>query len=261
MRLILHPGFHKTGTSSLQAFLFANRARLAPWCRLVLAPELAAPLRHATRFATRGDPLDLAAFTADFAELCQSIASEDLSGRTLAISCEGLSGRTPGKNGIRDYRAAEPLAQAMQRVIRAVWGRRAETILVYTTRAPGPWLSSAWRHNLRGYRITEDFAQFCERYAAAADLPAVVARIAAALPKTRVQGVALEDVQDCPAGPAEAILRLLDLPAPVLAGLEDPGLRNRGGSEDEALAMLALNRSRLDDAEVKARKAALRRKG
>ncbi len=261
MRLILHPGFHKTGTSSLQAMLRANRARLAPWCRIVLEQELAEPLRHATRFASGGDPFDLAAFTAGFAGLCQTLAAEETPARALVISCEGLSGRTPGKNGIRDYGAAVPLAQAMQRAVRAVWGRRARPVFLYTTRAPGAWLSSAWRHNLWGYRITEDFATFSTQYAAAADLEAMVRALAAALPKAQVQGVALEAVQDCPAGPAEAILRLLDLPAPLRAGLENPGPRNRGWTEAEAQALLALNRSDLDDADVKAQKAALRRRG
>ncbi len=35
MQVILHAGFHKTGTSSVQRFLAANRTRLAPAARVL----------------------------------------------------------------------------------------------------------------------------------------------------------------------------------------------------------------------------------
>lgn len=141
MRIIVHPGFHKTGTSSLQACLAANRAALAERLRLVLLDELPAPVRCATRFAVGLDPLDLAAFTASFCETCEGLA--DTAAPAIVISCEGLSGRTPGKHGIIDYAAALPLAQAMERGFQAVFGRSADVTFLYTTRARQPWLHSA----------------------------------------------------------------------------------------------------------------------
>lgn len=257
MRVILHPGFHKTGTSSLQACLAANRAALAPYCRIVLQDELTPPLRHATRFCLEHDPLDLASFTATFAETCQKLAREDA--QTLVMSCEGLSGRTPGKNGVKTYAAAPPLAFAMQDAIRAVWGRKTDLTLLYTTRDAESWLSSAWRHNLWGYRVTEDFPAFREIYGKAADFTAITSQISAGLKWAQLQIAPLHSVENAAAGPAEAILRLLPLPEDLRPTLINPGLRNNGRSEAISAAFLALNRSGLSDDELKRRKAALLR--
>lgn len=255
MRIILHAGFHKTGTSSLQAILARHRAALLPHARLVLHDEMAEALKRATRFAVGGDPFDLAGFNAAFVGLCERLASEGH--QTMILSCEGLSGRTPGKKGITDYSAAIPLAQAMSDCVAAVFGDRADQQFLYTTRDPESWLYSAWRHNLAGYRVTEDFETFRTACAGAADFPPIIKALRAALPRATLTDVALEDVCDSPAGPAEAVLRLLDLPADLRDRIKDIGVRNAGRSSEISDQLLALNRSTLTDAEVKAAKAAL----
>lgn len=255
MRIILHAGFHKTGTSSLQAILARHRAALLPHARLVLHDEMADALKRATRFAMGGDPFDLAGFNMAFVELCERLAAEGHS--TLILSCEGLSGRTPGKRGITDYSAAVPLAQAMFDCVAAVFGDKAEQQFLYTTRNAESWLYSAWRHNLAGYRVTEDFDSFRNRCAKAADFAALIGDLTAALPAAQVIAVALEEVRDLPAGPADAVLRLLDLPDDLRRKIRDTGIRNAGRSAEVSAQLLALNRSDLTDAEVKASKAAL----
>ena len=258
MRVILHPGFHKTGTSSLQACLAANRTTLAPHARIVLLDELTEACRCATHYCISHDPFDLAGFTGAFAQMCEDVAAN---AQTLLISCEGLSGRTPGKKGIVDYRAAVPLAAAMAEGVKAVFGGKTKLTLVYTTRQSPGWMSSAWRHNLYGYRITEDFDAFCNRCAGAADFAAITGAVAQKLRRAEVISVPLETVQDAALGPAEAVLHLLDLPAALRASLRNPGLRNAGRDTDTTAAMLALNRSDLPDDEVKRRKLALVRRG
>src|SRR3989338_5710108 len=181
MRIILHAGFHKTGTSSLQAILARHRAALLPHARLVLHDEMADVLKRATRFAVGGDPFDLAGFNAAFVALCERLATEGH--QTLILSCEGLSGRTPGKKGINDYSAALPLAQAMSACVKAVFGAKAEQHFLYTTRDAESWLYSAWRHNLAGYRVTEDLDSFRSTCAKAADFPALIANLTTALPR------------------------------------------------------------------------------
>ena len=259
MRVILHPGFHKTGTSSLQACLAANRAALAPHARIVMLDELAEAVRTATRYSTGQDVFDLAGFSAAFASTLQTIATEGA--QTLLISCEGLSGRTPGKKGIVDYCAALPLAQAMTGGVKAVFGAKAKLTLIYTTRTAPGWFYSAWRHNLFGYRVTEDFDSFCQRCAGAADFDSITSEIAQKLRWAEVISVPLEQVQDAALGPAEAVLALLNLPDSLLTSLRNPGQRNVGRDQAVTEALLALNRSELSDAEIKQRKDALVRPG
>ena len=255
MRIILHPGFHKTGTSSLQAYLTANRAALAAHVRIVLLDELKEPLRFATHFSIGQDPFDLAGFTASFAQHCEGWAAE--AAQTLVISCEGLSGRTPGKRGIMDYAAAAPLASSMERAIKAVFGGKVDLTYLYTTREPDAWLSSAWRHNLMGYRVTEDFETFCALYGRSADFAAIIDQIRGVLRRAKLVVTPLETVSAAPAGPAEAILHLLDLPQGLRAGLHNPGLRNAGITAGQAAQLLAINRSDVTDADAKRLKASV----
>lgn len=242
----MHPGFHKTGTSSLQASLAINRAALSGHARIVLLDELKEPLRFATRFAVGHDPFDLAGFTASIATLCDGLAQTPA--QTLVISCEGLSGRTPGKNGILDYTAAIPLAGAIETAMRAVFGGKIDLTFLYTTRGAGPWINSAWRHNLAGYRITDDFDAFCARYRKAANFRAITDQIAANLRKAKVIVTPLEQVFE---HPATAVLHLLDLPAGLTETLRNPGIKNAGISDTLAAELLAINRSPVTDAEAK----------
>lgn len=250
----MHPGFHKTGTSSLQAYLGANRAALADHVRIVLLDELKDPLRFATHYSIGQDPFELAGFTSSFAHICEGLLAEPAP--TIVISCEGLSGRTPGKRGIMDYAAAAPLAGAMERAIKATLGKVDLTFL-YTTRAPDDWLSSAWRHNLVGYRVTEDFPTFCATYGKAADFGAITDQIRGVLRRAKLVVTPLETVSAALAGPAEAILQLLDLPHDLRATLRNPGLRNTGITPAQAARLLAINRSEVSDETAKRQKSAV----
>lgn len=250
MRIIVHPGFHKTGTSSLQAYLAANRAALSGYARIVLLDELQEPLRFATHFCIGRDPFDLAGFTASFADVCEDLAQKPV--QTVVISCEGLSGRTPGKRGIMDYAAAVPLANAMKMAISAVFGSKIDLTFLYTTRTAVPWLNSAWRHNLVGYRITQDFTAFCAEFAKAADFDRITDQVARNVGGAAVIVTPLEQVMH---QPAKAVLQLLNLPVDAIARLREPGLKNAGISQALATEILAINRSSVTDAEAKRLKA------
>lgn len=102
--LILHAGFHKTGTSSLQQTLKTNRGALKTHCNLVLKFRLK-ELLHATRgYSTWRDPLSLAklAHRADTWLADQP----DYMHRGLIASAEEFAGHMPGREGIDDYSAA-----------------------------------------------------------------------------------------------------------------------------------------------------------
>lgn len=253
MKVTLHPGFHKTGTSSLQAVLRTNRRRLAPFAEILLLGNLRAAVAAATRFAQSRDAADLLAFRAGFTE---AIAPHRAA-PALILSCEGLSGRTPGKLGIADYRAALPLCQAMAEVLEAAFGADLDLTLVFTTRAPAAWLHSAWRHNLAGYRVTDGFEDWSARYADAAAFGRITEGVEALLPGHRVLTLPMEAAEQDRIGPAGPFLRQAGVPQRRLDRLGVAGLHNAGPDAEVAEALLALNRSNLGTADLKAAKAAL----
>lgn len=147
----LHVGFHKTGTTSLQALLAANRARLG--AVLVNHDDAAImPLRAAClAFEKSRDPASGRAITAQARRLFDSVQ-----GDRLVISSEILCGPIPSpkRKGAVYEAAAESLKWLQE-------GAGGHSLRFHAcTRNEGKWMSSLYRHLLRtrGLALTE--AQF-----------------------------------------------------------------------------------------------------
>ncbi|ROT99391.1 hypothetical protein [Histidinibacterium lentulum] len=248
-RILLHPGFHKTGTSSAQHFLWHNRERLAPVARLYLLRHLRLVADAAMRYARKRQVADLVAAAGSLTEVLADAPGD----RHLVLSCEGLSGHIPGWPDVADYGAAAEILPVLVQVLReSLSGHECHVVL--TTRAPEAWLSSAWRHLLIGTRLREDWPVFARRYHRAADLDGAARRIASALAPLPVTCLPLERAREHPLGPGGALLELAGLSS---EGLLPVGHGNRGPDADLARELLALNRSGLTTEDLKARKQAL----
>lgn len=257
--VLLHAGFHKTGTTSLQACLDANRAALAPRWRVEVLSGNAAlrPVTEAARrFSLTRDAVDLALF--------QGLAAAWLAERPgrdggLMISSEDFAGHMPGARGVVDYGAAVPLATAFAAAVQMACGPGAALHLVYSTRAAGPWLRLLHAQHARHAHLTEDRAAFAARLSAAADLPAMVQAVARALPRVRVDSFALEDSASHRLGPAAALLRLAGMAEAEIEALSAAAPRNPALPDALVDAFVALNRQGLAPDALRAEKARLLR--
>lgn len=147
----LHVGFHKTGTTSLQAVLAANRARLG--AVLVNHDDAAIlPLRKACLAFER--QRDLAAGRAIATETRRVL--DRAKGDRIVLSSEILCGPIPRPN--RRGAVYATAAESLQWVQDGAKG--ADLRFHLCTRDEGKWLSSLYRHLLRtrGLPLTE--AQF-----------------------------------------------------------------------------------------------------
>lgn len=254
-KIILHPGFHKTGTSSAQHLLWKNRGALLPHVEIFQIRHLKAPGGSALAFSKSGNPVDLIDLGPQLDAAFAGLGPKE--GRHILISHEGLLGHLPGWPGVADYSAAGMLIPLYLEYLAERFPQH-EREVVLTTRAPAAWLLSTWRHHLMGQRLREDFAAFSARIgpaAALADQARAVAEAVAPVP------VVTADLAEAPAlGPGAALLDRLGLPDRVLDGLTPVPVANRGPDSDLAEALLALNRSPAGDAEVAAEKAALIRR-
>ena len=249
-RLILvHAGFHKTGTSSLQACLQSNHALLEPHLRLVLRAAMV-PVARAARALAQGRwalPRRLRlrrALTGLMREL------DPADPRPLVISYEGLSGTVPGFGRVRSYDRAPMMAAEIRRALTARFGGEAQIAFLYTTRAADSWRRSAYAHLVKYQRVTQDFAGFKAGLAPGApDFDGTLAAIRQAVAPLPVHDAALEGLQRRPLGPAEAVLDLLDLPDALRAALVPVPPQNRAADQGTVAEHLELNR-RITDREA-----------
>lgn len=188
-RILLHPGLHKTGTSSMQHLLWLNRALLAPHLDFLLVRPLKVATRHCLAFSRTRDPLHLSALTKALDTIFA--AQTELGQRNLILSSESLSGVMPGWEGIDSYAAVPALSEHLV----AYFADRfpnTDLNLVFSTRAPEDWLASLWRHQVRWRRMTMDFDDFTMHYRQGADLESLVSTVRKILDPVAVYNLALE---------------------------------------------------------------------
>lgn len=246
-RILLHVGFHKTGTSSMQHLLWFNRVLLAPHLDFLLVQPLKVATRHCLAFSRSRDPLHLSAVTKALDTICA--AQPELGQRDLILSSESLSGVMPGWGGIIDY-AAVP---ALSKHLAAYFADRfpnADLKLVFSTRVPDDWLASLWRHQVRWRRMTMDFDDFTMHFRQGADLESVVATVSKLVHPGAVYSLALEESQHHPKGPGGALLDLIDLPTAVRDAIAPVGRGNPRQDDGLNQRFLAMNRSDVSDIEL-----------
>lgn len=252
-RFVIHAGFHKTGTSTVQHFLRKNRTALMPHLAIRLKGQMT-DLTHAARgYSTWRDPLTLAKVVARFDALLDGLP--DMPRRTLVLSGEELSGHMPGRGELSDYGAASELAAIYCEVI-AKRFPGTDVAFYFTTRAPAPWLESAYWEHVKSSSMTLDLDAFIARYSRASNLDEVVNAVRAAIPHP-VHSTALD-------GGGDIITDLLDLyavPDRLRPELARPAPVNTRLPRDLLLELLAANRAYPDRTARKVAKQAILAKG
>lgn len=254
-RIVVHAGFHKTGTTTIQNFLQHHGPVLWPHTALALPFRLRkGAARAARRYDDSRSPAALDELSRELTALFDSL-SLGLH-RRLLLSDESLSGRMPGYPGVTAYEAAVPL---MERIAGAITDFYPDPDLTFilTTRAPDAWLRSTWKHAVRHARVTEDFPDFAARQRPGADLSGLTDTIRKALSPLEVVESPLETAALLPLGPAQPVVDLLALPPSTVDQLRPAPPANPGPSDDAVAEMLRLNRSGLAGEALEAAKAAL----
>ncbi|MEL6574095.1 MAG: hypothetical protein AAFQ64_20810 [Pseudomonadota bacterium] len=249
--ILLHPGFHRTGTSSIQHFLWMNRQVLAPHVTIRLTRHFKPLAQKCHRYAQNQNPLDL---TELLDALDQGFAENPVpTDRDLLVSSESFCGDIPGHQSISDYSAAPALITYIASYLAERFPDAAVRILL-TTREAQPWLTSTYRHVLRRNRITLTEAEFAAQYTAAGDLGAVVRDIAAAIVPLETLYLPLELAQTADLGPGAAVLEQLPMPDHIWENLKPVGIGAAGAAPHVWGQFLAMNRSDQSDDEVSAQK-------
>lgn len=251
--VLIHPGFHKTGTTSAQHLCALYENRLAPHLAMLLPRDLKEVAAATLNYSKNRNTLVLMDVAEALIAALAPFAAEPP--RRLLISSEALSGLIPGRRDVADYSALDAILPIVIEAVRECLPR-ARIRVALTTRATEDFLWSLWRHNLAGSPLTEDFDSYRRAYAGL-DLAQEAARIAALIAPVPLIPLPLEETARDRLGPAGPLLRETGLSANILALLDPEPPRNAGLTAEQAQALLALNRADLPRPEKRARKKAL----
>lgn len=250
-RLVVHAGFHKTGTTTIQTTLAAHRDTLRDHADVVLRADMNGLCEAARAYSISRTGFDLGLVRYEAALL-----AEDWNSDTVLISSEDLSGHMPGRHGLTDYAAAIPLATAMADAWRAAVPD-ARMSWVFTTRAAGPWLASCHVQHLRAARMVMDAQTYAATFASSANLNDIAAQVRSNLSDADVRTIALEAHRDNLLDP---ILDIVGLPDATRAMVKPMPPANTSPSAEKIAAMLDLNRSDIPDTDWRAAQNALHRR-
>ncbi len=243
VRMVIHAGFHKTGTTSAQSTIHANRALLDLRVRCFLRPDFL-DLTQATRgFSADPGPDRLAVVRSTADAFFASLATDDP--RDILMSSEDLSGHIPGRNAIEGYEAADLIMVQLADAARTRFGAGLDLVFYFSTRSPDAWLHSTWWQNLRVTRLTEDFDSYAARIAKASDLAVTLGRIAQAIAPERLVSRSLDETGALPLGPLTPMLDLLGIDQTVRRSLVPSPRRNAQQTLGLDAVFLSINRSEL----------------
>lgn len=253
-RILIHAGFHKTGTTHLQQTLRANRAALRPDIRLVLKPGMKALCESARAYSRSREDYDLGMVKYEAAMLVQQLENEDAP--TIILTSEDLSGHMPGRYGLHGYGAAPHLMRALS-VAFGTAAPDATLTFFFTTRAAEPWLRSCYAQHLRSVRMVWDEDDYLKRLKSSADHDAILDLIKPEISDHALLDASLEEYAAKRLGTADALLQSLGLPAERRDGLVASEQRNAALPEAIKSELLALNRSDLNESALRAAKRAV----
>ncbi len=258
-QVIVHAGYHKTGTTSLQDFLFTNRRLLDSYLQYYGKSAFQNAGAMARVYAQRPFPWQLGKFRKTFRNFLQSVPE----GGTIFLSRETFSGGMPGHRRIGGalmtsyFRPALKLAQVIIAELRRRFGKNVGITFFYTTRERESWIRSVHGHLLRSIRMTDDFDMFRARFPALASPVEEARKMRVALAPIPVITAALEDYANHREGPAAAVLDLLDIDEDIRDRFA-PATRENTGQENGLRAeFLLLNRQGLSRKNAKLAKADL----
>ena len=254
--VIVHAGFHKTGTTSLQDFLQQNHRYLHPYFDYYGQNDFLNAGAAARLYAQRPFPHRLHRFRKAFRKFLAQIPDRN----TIILSRESFSGGMPGHRKLGGamitsyHQPALKLARVIIAELRRRFGAEVDITFFYTTRERDSWIKSIHGHLLRSINLTDDLETFRARFPALSSPEEQAARMRGALDPVPVVTAALEDYAEHPFGPASELLDLAGVPANFRVSLLPAPHSNRGQSNALREAFLELNRDGISKPELKARK-------
>lgn len=259
VRVIVHAGFHKTGTSSLQTYLGSHRALLSPYFNYYGKMQFLQAGAAGRIYGQRPFPWRLWRFR----QLFRAFLTTVQPARVIVLSRETFSGIMPGHKRflggqVTDFQsAAIPLARTITSELKRRFGPETEIIFLYTLRARMPWITSAYGHLLRSIRLTKDLDPFVAQFPATFDLGREAQVIRDAIKPIQVRTSWLEDSARHRLGPATPLLEAAQVPSWVIDELPGAERINTGHSAALLQEFLRMNREMSNRQALKAAKEAL----
>ncbi|MFP7671980.1 hypothetical protein ACG74X_01355 [Marivita sp. S0852] len=256
-KIVIHAGFHKTGTTSVQAMLRENAQHLAPHLRVYLKEDFEDLTNKARAFSI--DPREKTLRHVVRAAMAFFETMDRNDPRPILIASEDLSGHMPGRHGLQCYDGAGLVMKCLAETAYAHFGSDVELTFYFSTRDPDTWLRSTWWQNLRSTRLTQDFETYRATFEDARSFDDILNEVKEDVAPAHVTSQSLDMSKDVPLGPLQPVLDLIplaDFDPSCLTVLPPENVQPDVGID---AVFLALNQSGLPDKDIQDAKRTIRK--
>lgn len=252
VRMLVHAGFHKTGTTSVQNMLSRNKRLLTQHTHIFQRKHFPSVCEHARAYSVSRKPYDLVGYTQGLREFFQTL--EGAFDRHVCISSEDLVGHMPGRRNITSYEAAPMLMKAFVHTAEKILPDEVELVFYFSVREPEGWLRSCHSQHLRTIKMDLTSEEYAEAFRDSARLGRIVDMVRIAVAPHRVEWASLECTSDSPLGPLTPILDILEIPQDVRDQIQTFGRANPGLPQELRDEFLRINRLDIPHREAQAAK-------
>lgn len=228
-RVVIHIGFHKTGTTTTQEVFRSNAKRLEPEVRIILRSDMSYAIWAARRAGASS--LHRGMFRYLFRKLFKRVLRSGggpADPRPVLVSCETLAGVMPGLHDKWSYAAAPLLAADALEAVHQVYGENVSATIVCTVRSPETWTHSSWQHLRNKGKTQLDLAAHTAMLGGQLDTVAWAQRVENAVAPTPVRVLALEEMTKLPLFAAGPMLDLAGVDSAVISSLSAVNAQNVG---------------------------------
>ena len=248
LRVIIHAGFHKTGTKSMQDMLRRYRTELGAEIRVGLKEDIQSLADAARSLSTKASLTNRFELIEAAVEMAQKIDLNDP--RPLVLSSEDLAGAIPGRGKLKSYPRAALILSTIRDACHEVAGNKVDLTFVLSTRSPQSWMRSCYAQHVRHKAMTESVENYCARLEAKSDLGALVAQIRQEIAPCPVIDFSLEESSQRRLGPVEPLLDIAGVSDELRSKLTPLPAANASLPDDVLQQFLDLNRQDLPDAKL-----------
>ncbi len=238
-RFILHAGFHKTATTTLQHFLKENGEILSAQYSLWVSEFIKPISNKASKFSMQRDYEILTEMT----ERLSVYLEEEAKLHDLDVICshEDFSGQLPGRSkSNNNYDAIFETLPALCETIKKS-GLFTEIIVYFSTRDYTKWIESLYWHLIQSTNLRLELKTFKKQHRSFPDLEDIVTNIRKIMPELTIISANIDDYSTAEFGATTPFIDLIDPPMKIRENLQNIPRRRVRLPLEASLKLLKLN--------------------
>lgn len=240
-RFILHAGFHKTATTSLQHFLIENSGVLSTQHSIWVSDFIKPISNKASKFSILRDTKILSEMAYRLQVYIEDEAK--LHSKDIICSHEDFSGQLPGRADTNNH--YDTIHETLPILCKTITdsGLFSEIIVYFSSRNHEKWLESLYWHLVQNFDLKLDFNNFKIKYTTFPKLEEIINKIRLKILDVKIVSANIDDYKDAEFGAITPFIDVINPTEDMRSKLQNIDRHRVRLPMDICLELLEINRN------------------